>query len=224
MHPPAPPNPPSSAPPSPIAPAALRTQPSSLRSLRFLRLREAQPDDTPAIAQIRNAAWQAAYPAFLPAEFLRTLDAAAMAQGLRLALLASPPPFRLQLAETINHDASTCDISGFSIVGAPRVNAQPMHPDETELWALNVHPSAWRSGCATALVRAAQQIARERDTRSRPHDSASLLLWCLDGNAPAEALYRRCGFSQTGVRRTTTGLTGHPLAESQWRWHDSRAG
>jgi len=66
-----------------------------------------------------------------------------------------------------------------------------------ELVAMWVAPAARGRGVGEALVDAVSGWAKPRD----------LHLWVTEGNAPARALYERCGFVPTGEREP---LTSYP--------------
>lgn len=160
-------------------------------------IRAAKSDDVEAIGQIRIDAWRAAYQDFLPADYLAALDPTANLNSLRSSLASREPPFLLEVAE-INGT-----IAGFSIVGPPRHEAEP---ETYELWALNVHPHFFRRGVGKALVEEALRYSKSRG-------ASRMERWCIKGNVPAGHLYQGSGFALTGRKRTTTRLTGHPLAE-----------
>lgn len=65
---------------------------------------------------------------------------------------------------------------------------------EAEILTLAVHPSARRMGVARGLVDAFFDAARTRSADMAHLDVAA-------DNAAAIALYRACGFAQTGLRR-----------------------
>jgi len=64
-------------------------------------------------------------------------------------------------------------------------------PDVVSMW---VRPSARGNGAGEALITAAADWVRARD-----HDA--LFLWVTESNAPARALYERCGFAPTGEKQ-----------------------
>lgn len=165
-----------------------------------LLIRRALPSDAEAIGEIRVRAWQAAYAAFMPAAFLAALDPGANLDGLR-ELVASGAAF--PFVNVAERDGAAC---GFSLLGASRA---PRADASHELWALNVHPDHWRQGIARHLVERALSDARALGARD-------IELWCIHGNAVAEALYERCGFARTGETRTTSQLTGLPLTEGRF--------
>jgi len=160
-------------------------------------IRRAHAVDAERIGETRVRAWQAAYSAFLPSEFLLKLDPNANLDRLR-QLIENENPLPIVTVAEVDGIAR-----GFSILGAPRL---PASSAALELWALNVHPDYWRTGLATRLVMQITQI----------HPTTDIELWCLQGNLPAEALYQRCGFHKTGEERTTQHLTGQPLTECKF--------
>ena len=63
--------------------------------------------------------------------------------------------------------------------------------DEAEVVSMWVDPAARGSGLSQRLLDAVTAWARA-------HGAASMRLWVTEGNAPAIALYERCGFAFTG--------------------------
>ena len=174
-------------------------EPSRLPAMleRQMQVRVATAEDAEAIGLVRVAAWRAAYRGFMPDAFLDSLDPGQNLEGLKTVLMSAEPPFQLQVAEKQG------TVVAFTIHGPPRYVACPK---TLELWALNVLPECWRQGVGRFLVRQVLNAARDAAL-------TSVELWCIAGNAPALALYESMGFVPTGERRTTSGLTGHPLHE-----------
>ncbi|MFC7419474.1 GNAT family N-acetyltransferase [Iodobacter arcticus] len=160
-------------------------------------IRPAQAADAQAISQIRVAAWQAAYPPFMPKDFLKTLNPSAQLESLQARLSAPSRDFYLAIADQQNQSL------GFYMLGKPRFESSE---NTTELWALNVAPSAWRSGLGF-------QLMQDAITKATHFAYQRILLWCISENHAARQLYERCGFKNTGETRSTTALTGHPLHE-----------
>ena len=163
-----------------------------------MKLRQALPADAKAIGEVRVAAWQAAYPAFMPAAYLAGLDSSANLEALESRLAAPPDRFSFTVAEV---DGA---LVAFSILGAPRHDSSAAG---LELWALNVLPAFWRQGLGRSLIRQAKAAAKELQVDR-------LELWCIEGNAPAQAAYESCGFVRTGQQRTSSLLTGYALHEA----------
>ena len=162
-----------------------------------MHIRAATPEDAGAVAQVRVAAWRAAYRQFMPDEFLANLDPGQNLDDLRSAMGATEPPFQIRVAE------SQRAVVAFVIYGAPRYKARP---GTLELWALNIQPEYWRLGIGRALVKEVLAAARHAGL-------TRVELWCIESNVPAVSLYESTGFTRAGVSRTTSGLTGHPLHE-----------
>ncbi len=160
-------------------------------------VRAALADDARAIAEVRVAAWRAAYREIMPPGYLASLDSRQGIEGLVRAIQSPQSLFRLKVA------VAAGVVVGFVIVGMPRYQARP---ETLELRALNIHPDHWRPGVARLLVQEALE-----DTKAQRY--ARLELWCLAGNAPARRLYESSGFVLTEESRTTSALTGHPLHE-----------
>ncbi|MCQ8119024.1 GNAT family N-acetyltransferase [Methylomonas rosea] len=163
-----------------------------------MSVRLATPLDAQAIGQIRVDAWRAAYRSFMPLDYLQTLDQAANLDELAERLSNPSPEFMVFVAEDQG------DTAGFAIIGAPRYQTLAL---TVELWALNVSPAYWRRGLGKQLVEYAV-------AESCGLGFARIELWCINGNAPAEATYVACGFTSTGTERISSALTGHPLHEA----------
>lgn len=161
-----------------------------------LHIRQAVPDDAAAIVGIRVAAWRAGYQGLMPPAYLAALDPTMGIEPLRERLLQPPAGFRVLLAELGGR------VLGQATLGLPR------HPAAAalELWALNVHPSAWGKGLAQALLLAVADEARR-------HGVSRLCLWCMAANLRARHCYERAGWQPGGQQRCNDWLTGTPLAE-----------
>jgi hypothetical protein len=110
------------------------------------RVRQAMPDDAPAIGQIRVAAWQAAYCGMLPDDFLDALDPLANVDGLRARLATQSSAWQMWVGEQFG------GLAGFVVSGTPRFAAAGV--GSVELYARNVHPAAWGKGLAQPLIEA----------------------------------------------------------------------
>lgn len=87
---------------------------------------------------------------------------------------------------------ATADGQGLGIVGiGPHWTVE----GDASLHAMWVAPPARGTGVADALVEAAVEAARDLGY-------AAVRLWVADGNVAAERLYRRHGFSPSGVTGT----------------------
>lgn len=159
--------------------------------------REAEPKDAEAIGKVRVAAWREAYRQFMPEDFLNSLDPASNMEELTARLSSQGPDFTISVAEERG------DVIGFSIIGEPRYEAAAK---TIELWAVNVLPNHWRMGIGSGLI----EWAIDYSIRAGFN---SLELWCIKGNTPAEKVYRKFGFIESGQARSTSRLTGIALHE-----------
>ena len=137
----------------------------------------ARLEDSPAIARIHVAAWQAAYASLFPAEYLAGLSVADRQESWTGILQNSMS--RTLLAKR-NDEAL-----GFVTFGHCRdagASAQ-----RGEIWALYVAPHAWSSGVGWALWEAARVLLLHRG-------SCEVSLWVLSGNARGMGFYDSLGF------------------------------
>lgn len=160
-------------------------------SLGAVGVRPVMPEDLPAVLAMKNAVWRIVYADVLPAEEFDRLDAGLPDQvdGWRRNLAA--PEITTVLAETadgtvvgmassgparpIEHLPDAADGEGGTAGAVPAL----------ELFAIYVLPSQQGTGLADRLMAATVGTKPAR-------------LRVLDGNARAEAFYRRHGFEALG--------------------------
>lgn len=113
-------------------------------------IREATPEDVPAIRRIGERAWRAAYGAFLP----ETVIEAAMAEWY------DPDAIRESVAseggEFLVADGERGVVGYLS--GRPSED-----PGVATLGAINVDPDRWKEGIGSALLSAFESFCRDRD-------------------------------------------------------------
>jgi RimJ/RimL family protein N-acetyltransferase len=175
-------------------------------------IREARIGDEDRIARVHVAAWRAAYRGMMPDAFLDALDEDARAKRWRERLETKPEGRRVVVA--IEDET----IVGFAGVGPAR--------DETrtrgELYMINVAPSAWGRGIASALL-----TTCVNELAAFGHHEA--ILWVLRQNARARRFYQREGWTQEGDRRDTISENGFSFEVDELRYvralpHDPRRG
>jgi ribosomal protein S18 acetylase RimI-like enzyme len=81
---------------------------------------------------------------------------------------------------------------GYVVSGPPRDDDVPA--PAAEVYAIYVHPSAWRSGAGRVLLEAATAEWRRRG-------AGQLVLWVLEGNTSARAFYEAMGWRVDGSRK-----------------------
>jgi len=155
-----------------------------------IAVRPAAPGDVPAMAALHVRAWRATYAELLPASFLAGLkveDREAMWRRSVTTPELAPAERAILVAEA---DAT---LLGLAAAGHARGD------DELglgELYALNVDPPAWGRGAGRALLAAATARLDARYPVS--------ILWVVEGNQRARALYERAGWSLDGATKLET--------------------
>lgn len=145
-------------------------------------VRRATVDDAAAIAHVHVVAWREAYAGRMPADFLASLDEEQRARGWASILAAG------------DTDAFVAELDGAVIGWATAgIGRDDDAPRPRELEGIYVLAAAHGSGTGQLLLDAAI-------------GDAPAYLWMMDGNARAEAFYRRNGFTRDG------GTSAHHLA------------
>jgi ribosomal protein S18 acetylase RimI-like enzyme len=135
-------------------------------------IREARPDELPAIGDLREAAYAAG--GFLNTEYAPQLRALG-SQGDGMVLVA---------------DSTDGTLAGTIMLVLPPLGGEIVHgPDEAEIRALAVAPGTQGSGLGTALVQAAMERATAAGARRA-------VLSTLPQMRAAHRLYERAGFTR----------------------------
>jgi ribosomal protein S18 acetylase RimI-like enzyme len=150
-------------------------------------VRLAAPADAPAMAALHVRAWRATYAGLIPDDFLAGLKVEEREARWRHSLTAPEvaPGERVIL---VAEDAGV--VLGFVAAGHARGD------DEFgmgEVYAINVDPPAWGRGAGRALLAAA--------TASLDARFAVSILWVVEGNQRARAVYERAGWSIDGATK-----------------------
>jgi GNAT superfamily N-acetyltransferase len=144
------------------------------RYARRMELRSAIVGDEEGVARVHVLAWQAGYRGLLPDAYLDALRFEDRAARYTFGWRDGP-----QTTIAVRDD----EIVGFATISG------------SELSALYVHPSVWRSGVGTALITdARKRMAATGESEAR--------LWLLDGNSRGLSFYVRDGWRLDGSRRT----------------------
>lgn len=143
------------------------------------RVRRVRPEDGPALREIRLNALRSD-----PQAFGSTHEAevgAPSGDWSKLAAVSSEGPSRF---------IAVAEFDG-RLVGIAGGYRPDESPDERGIWGMWVAPEARRRGVGRDLVRAVRGWAE--------HSGAvRLILWVVETNEPAVALYRSMGFTETG--------------------------
>ena len=167
-----------------------------------MAVREATPDDVPAIARVHVDTWRATYRGIVPDSFLDGLTYEGR-ELLWTAALGPGSPTRLFVGED---DAGR--VFGFA-AGGPERGGDPDY--RGELYALYIAAAAQGRGLGRQLVQAvAGRLADEGMT--------ALLLWVLAEN-PARGFYERLGGRE--VRTQPLAIGEATLEEVAYGWPDT---
>ena len=142
-------------------------------------VRRAVAADAEAVARVHVAAWQSGYRGLLPDDLLASLSVRQRTEQWHGRLAGA-------------QDATTWvagePVLGFASVGPSRDDDAPAGTGE--LYALYVHPAAWRTGVGSRLMTAALDVLGDAAT-----------LWVLEGNERARLFYARHGWRPDGARK-----------------------
>lgn len=153
-------------------------------------IRDATPDDAPAIALIHVEGWRTTYRGLFPDAFLDGLDEAARATYWRGNL----PP-------TAGRHTLLAQESGGAVGFVSGGPARDNHGFEAEVYAIYLLSRARRHGTGGRLM--ARLFRRFHDDRKR-----SAHLWVHEGNVAGEAFYAKLG-GVPGVREAHTQPAPH---------------
>lgn len=163
--------------------------------LMDLEIRPAVADDADAIAEAHIAAWRVAYAHVVPRWFLDDPRfESARFDGWRRKLVDDHRPDGWD-----PHDQVFSGLIAGRVVGFGHVGAALDEGADGELYGFYVHPDAWGTGLADALIERCHAALADR------FDDA--LLWVLTDNSRARRFYERNGWS--------CGL-GDDLIEDVW--------
>ena len=166
----------------------------------MIEIRPAVPADAHALAEAHTEGWRSGYRGVIDDAYL---DA---------------PEFRAQRLATWQawtwnergHSACFCAVLdgrtvGFGLCGPARVEpvcdgteADPVATPIGEVYAFYLHPDAWGSGCAPALMAACEDWLRGQSF-------TTAVLWVLRDNPRGRAFYEKAGWQPTGKDGTFDG-------------------
>jgi ribosomal protein S18 acetylase RimI-like enzyme len=159
-------------------------------------IRQAQPEDSEAIALVHVRGWQAAYRDVFPEEVLAGLSVEQRAQMWR-GQIASGGAVIVAEENGI--------VQGFAAVGPPQDEDSE---DFGELYAIYVAPSRWGRGIGGELCGAAEEALRGRGFREA-------ILWVLEDNPRACGFYEARGWHTDAAR--TVEILGVEVPELRYR-------
>jgi ribosomal protein S18 acetylase RimI-like enzyme len=174
-----------------------------------LQIRLAVVEDAAGLAQVRVAAWRAAYPGIVPAAFLAKLDPEKDALRQREYLSNLTAEGCVLAAVLADPGADAGRVVGFCGFGIDRDQDAEY---SGEVYALYVHPDFQRQGIGQRLMRPAADWLGE-------HGYARFLIWVLRDNHPARRFYEALGGRLVRERMITLG--GEELPEVGYGYENS---
>jgi len=164
-----------------------RRSPEAADASGEIIVRDAQVDDAGGIAEANVRGWQVAYRGIMPDRYLDELsDSLAGARERHRVHIASPDDPR-----TINLVAERDGkVVGWLAAGPCR--DEDGHETQGEVWAVYVHPDAWRTGAGGALM-------TEGLERLKAAGYTEASLWVFEENSGARRFYERFGWRSDGA-------------------------
>ncbi|MGW5875856.1 N-acetyltransferase family protein [Nocardiopsis terrae] len=161
-----------------------------------MRIREAHPDDAPAIAGVHVRSWQAAYRGMIPDYALENLDSGRLAGvwSRRLTGDFIAPGAGVLVAE---EDRAVVAFAGF----VPGPDPEDENRSVVDLETFYSVPEVWGSGTNRKLARALHEAMAEGAAEQA-------VLRVLVANARARRFYERQGWWDTGTVADETILRG----------------
>jgi GNAT superfamily N-acetyltransferase len=150
--------------------------------------RPALPEDLEDIVEIGLSAWRDGFREVVPRGLMP--DAGALRARMRERTAQEGPPIAVADLDG--------KVRGWITFGASRDGDEG--PDVGEIWALNVHPDAWRHGVGRALV----EFALGRLAEARFSEAT---LWTFRDTPRSRSFYEALGFKADGAtkRRQASG-------------------
>lgn len=167
-------------------------------------IRAARMADAEAMGMVHVAAWQVGYDGILPAQLLDGLTVERSAGNWRDGLASGLQASTALVAEVEQRILGICSFGPYR-----PVEGQPTPPNLSELWMLNVHPDAWGTGVAQALMAAAVDGLRAG------YPAPAAALWVLDGNARGRRFYEKEGWTADGGSKVDT-FAGQEVVERRY--------
>jgi ribosomal protein S18 acetylase RimI-like enzyme len=149
-----------------------------------MRIREADPKDAKAIAEVHVRSWQAAYRGQLTDEYLDGLSVEERIEQHRRSLEQPRAEWRTWIADDGGR------VAGFAVTG-PSEDADA-EPSTAELYAIYLEPDRVGTGLGRNLLEHAVADLRDRGFRAAT-------LWVLETNERARRFYEMAGWRADGT-------------------------
>jgi len=153
-----------------------------------LEIRDARLDDADAMCDAHVEAWRVGYRGIVPDDIL---DAEAFEQVRRTGW-RSERWRNFERSELLAAVVDEC-VVGFAHIGPER--SKDSIGERGEVYGFYLHPDAWGSGTASALM-------QESEARLRHSGFGEAVLWCLRDNGRGRGFYEKAGWAWSGEEST----------------------
>ena len=189
-----------------------------------VQVRVAQPDDADAIAAAHIEGWRVGYRHVFPTEFLDAPEFASSRlerwRGWTWSEFANSQLFVVLLRDRVvgfghvgpERVTPECDQSGTGATTAITTSTPTAALTRGEVYGFYLHPDAWGSGAASALVARCHEYLRDEGF-------TEAVLWVLRDNPRARVFYEKSGWSATGLEMMFEPQNAQPVPEVQYIVH-----
>ncbi|MFI1358678.1 GNAT family N-acetyltransferase [Streptomyces sp. NPDC020898] len=161
-----------------------------------MQIRQARPEDAPAVAGVYVRSWQVAFAGLLPPSYLDAMDPSREESGWKTRIVETQwPTSGVLVAET-----------EVGIVGFTGFSPSQETPAVAEIGTLYAMPEVWGTGIGKQLMLATLTTLGQADYRQAT-------LWVLEDNERARRFYEAAGWRADGaaVEDTTGGAALNKL-------------
>ena len=181
-----------------------------------IQVRVAQPEDADAIAAAHIEGWRVGYRHVFPTEFLDAPEFASSRlerwRGWTWGEFANSQLFVVTLRGRVvgfghigpERVDPVCDQSGTSTI--PVITTTRARG---EVYGFYLHPDAWGSGAASALIARCHEYLRDEGF-------TEAVLWVLRDNPRAHVFYEKSGWHATGQEMMFEPANAEPVPEVQY--------
>ncbi|MEM9135212.1 MAG: GNAT family N-acetyltransferase [Actinomycetota bacterium] len=179
-------------------------------------VRPARPGDGAAMGRVHADAWKVGYAHIFSAAFLNAIDRAERAENWERRIASGAvdgaeveggPRSITAVGELDGELLAICSYGPYRPVAA--VDGEGTPPELCELWGLNVHPDAWGTGLAQAMM--GWSLAG----LAADHPEPTAVLWVLTDNGRGRRFYEKQGWAESGVA-TTREVRGEPVGAHRY--------
>ena len=184
-----------------------------------VQVRVAQPDDADAIAAAHIEGWRSGYRHVFPTEFLDSPEFASSRlerwRAWTWGEFANSQLFVVLLRERVvgfghigpERVEPACDQSGADAI--PETISPSTGLARGEVYGFYLHPDAWGSGAASALIARCHEYLRDEGF-------SEAVLWVLRDNPRARVFYEKSGWFATGLEMMFEPQNAAPVPEVQY--------